>query len=309
MTFDVAIVGGGPAGLSAALMLGRARRRVVLLDGGTRRNAAAEHINGFVTRDGTPPDEFRRIGREQLGPYSSVEVRDARVASIQGERGAFELRLEGGGSVTARRILLCTGMVDELPELEGFRALWGKSIFQCPYCHGWEIRDQVFGVLVERAELLDHSVMMRSWTRSVIALTNGRVAVSDPARAHLAAAGVVLDERPIRRLAAEGDRLARVEFDDGGSQRLDALFARPPQRQVALVQALDLSLDDAGYVRVDEMSRETSRPGVYAAGDLITPMQGALFAAAFGARAAAALNHGLTSELATSGALDGPRSS
>ena len=302
MLFDVAIVGGGPAGLAAALMLGRARRRVVLLDGGPRRNAAAEHINGFVTRDGTPPDDFRRIGREQLRPYASVDVRDARVAQIRGERGAFELELDAGG-VAARRVLLCTGMIDDLPELDGFRELWGKSIFQCPYCHGFEIRDQRFGVLIEREELLDVSVLFRSWTASVVALTSGRVSVPDTARAHLAAAGVVLDERPIRRLAAEGGRLARVEFDDG-ARPLDALFAHPPQRQVALVQALDLEQNEAGYIRVDERSGETSRPGVYAAGDLATPMQAALLAAASGVRAAAALNHGLTSELAISGALD-----
>lgn len=302
MLFDVAVVGGGPAGLAAALMLGRARRRVVLLDGGPRRNAAAEHINGFVTRDGTPPEEFRRIGREQLRPYASVDVRDARVAQIRGERGAFELELDADG-VTARRVLLCTGMVDDLPELDGFRELWGNSIFQCPYCHGFEVRDQRFGVLIEREELLDVSVLFRSWTASVVALTSGRVSVPAAARAHLAAAGVVLDERPIRRLAAEGGRLARVEFDDGGARPLDALFAHPPQRQVALVQALELEQNEAGYVRVDERSSETSRPGVYAAGDLTTPMQAALLAAASGVRAAAALNHGLTSELALSGAL------
>lgn len=303
MTIDVAIVGGGPAGLTAALMLGRARRSVLLLDAGARRNAAAEHIHGFVTRDGTPPAEFRRIGREQLQPYPSVALRDGRVEQIHGERGAFQLELEAG-RVTARRVLLCTGMVDELPELEGFRALWGRSIFQCPYCHGWEVRERAFGVLLERAELLAFSVLLRSWTGSVVALTGGRLPLSDAQRAQLAGAGVSLDERPIRRLAAEGGRLARVEFDDGGSRPLEVLFAHPPQRQVEAVRALGPELDDGGYVRIDEMTRETSRPGVYAAGDLTTPMQGAVFAAAAGARAAAALNHGLTAELATSGALD-----
>lgn len=304
MTFDVVIIGGGPAGLSAALALGRARRRVLLVDGGVRRNAAAERVHNFVTRDGTPPDEFRRIARQQLGTYPNVEVRDARVEEIKGERGAFELRLDTG-SAAARRIVLCTGMIDELPALEGFRELWGQSIFQCPYCHGWEVREQAFGILIEQLELVELALLLRSWTQRVVALTDARLSIPEPARARLAAAGVALDERPIRRLVLDGDRLASVEFGSGSPLALDVLFARPPQRQVALVQALGLALDGAGYVRVDEMTWETSRPGVHAAGDLTTPVQGAILAAASGTRAAAALNHGLTAELATTGALDG----
>jgi thioredoxin reductase len=303
MTFDLVIIGGGPAGLAAALTLGRARRRVLLVDGGARRNAAAERIHGFVTRDGTPPDEFRRIARQQLETYASVEVRDARVEAIQGERGAFEVRLDTG-SAMARRILLCTGMVDELPALDGFRELWGRSIFQCPYCHGWEVQDQAFGILVERVELLELALLLRGWTRTVVALTDAKLVIPEPIRERLGAAGVLLDERPIRRLVPEGGRLQSIEFDAGGPRRLDVLFARPPQRQVALVQALGLTLDDAGYVRVDDMHWETSRPGVHAAGDLTTFVQSAILAAASGTRAAAALNHALTAELATSGALD-----
>lgn len=303
MLYDGAIIGGGPAGLAAALTLGRARRRMLLVDGGARRNAAAERIHNFVTRDGTPPDEFRRIARQQLQGYASVEVRDARVEAIQGERGAFELRLDTG-NVMARRVVLCTGMVDELPALEGFRELWGKSIFQCPYCHGWEVRDQAFGILVERVELLELAMLLRSWTRTVVVLTNGQLSVPEPTRARLGAAGVTLDERPIRRLVPQGDRLESIEFEAGVPRRLDVVFARPPQRQVGLVQALDLSLDEAGYLRVDDVHWETSRPGVHAAGDLITPVQGAILAAASGTRAAAALNHALTAELATSGSLD-----
>lgn len=310
MIFDLIIIGGGPAGLAAALTLGRARRRVLLVDGGTRRNAAAERIFGFVTRDGTPPDEFRGIARQQLAAYPSVEVRGARVERILGEPGAFEVLLDGlassSRSVAGRRVLLCTGMVDELPSLEGFSALWGKSIFQCPYCHGWEVQDQAFGVLAERPELLELGLLLRSWTGRVVALTNARLTLTEPVRARLAAAGVLLDERPIRRLVARGDHLDGVEFDDGSMRPLDVLFARPPQRQVGLVQGLGLALDEAGYVRVDDLHAQTSRPGVHAAGDLTSPIQSAILAAASGTRAAAALNHVLVAELATSGALDKP---
>lgn len=302
MAFDVVIVGGGPAGLSAALNLGRARRRVLLCDDGPRRNAAAVHIHGFVTRDGTPPAEFRRIGRQELEPYTSVEARDVHVEAIRGERGAFEVHLEGGNVVTARRVLLCTGMVDELPDIDGFRALWGKSIFICPYCHGWEVQDRAFGVLAPSAQLLEFALLLRAWTSDVVVLTDGRFAVPAEAQARLARAGVRVEERRITRLSESEGHLEQVDFDGGSPLRLDVLFAKPPQRQVAVVRSLGLSLDEAGYVLVDE-HRQTSISGIYAGGDLVTPMQSATLAAASGVHAAGMLNHELTAELATSGAL------
>ena len=302
MTFDVIIIGGGPAGLSAALNLGRARRRVLLCDHGPRRNAAAEQIHGFVTRDGTPPAEFRRVGRQQLEPYSSVEARDVRVEEIRGHRGAFEVRLDTG-IVEARRILLCTGMIDELPDIEGFRELWGRSIFQCPYCHGWEMQDRKFGFLAPGAELLDFALLLRGWTSDVNVLTDGRYAVPPEVRTRLESAGVRIGEQRIARFSAREEHLERVEFADGSSLRLDVLFARPPQRQVALVQSLGLALDAGGYVQVDE-GRQTSLPGIYAAGDLVTPVQSAILAAASAMQAAARLNHELTAELAASGGLE-----
>lgn len=303
MTYDVVIVGGGPAGLAAALTLGRARKRVLLCDAGERRNAAAVHIHGFVTRDGTPPAEFRRIGREQLASYPSVEVRDVRVEEIRGERGAFEVRLSSG-SVGARRILLCTGMIDEMPELEGFRALWGQSIFQCPYCHAWEVQNQRFGYLAASIEALGFPLLLRGWTSDVVVFTEGRFEIPPEVRQRLSAASVRVEERAISRLVSKGEgRLERVEFVGGGSLQRDVLFVHPRQRQVGLVRALGLALDSAGYVQVDDAHRETSIPGIHAGGDLVTPIQSATLAAASGMLAAGMLNHGLTAELATSGLL------
>jgi thioredoxin reductase len=291
-TYDVVIVGGGPAGLSAALNLGRARKRVLLCDAGPRRNAAAVHIHGFVTRDGTPPEDFRRIGRQQLEPYKNVEARDIGVEEIRGERGAFQVRL-ATGSVEARRILLCTGMVDELPDIEGFRALWGRSIFQCPYCHAWEVQDQRFGFLSPSVESLDFALFLRGWTGDVTALTDGRYDVPPEMRERLTGGGVRVEERRIARLSAKDDHLDLVEFTDGDPLPLDVLFARPPQRQVAAVQALGLDLDSGGYVKLDER-RQTSIPGIFAGGDLITSAQSAVLAAASGVQAAAMINHELT---------------
>ena len=301
MNYDAVIVGGGPAGLAGALTLGRARKRVLLYDSGPPRNAAAVHVQNFVTRDGTPPAEFRRIAREQLRSYPNVEVRDARVDAITGERGAFDVRV-GAGSVRARRVLLCTGMLDELPDIEGFRELWGRSIFACPYCHGWEVQDRRFGFLATDPETVSFAIFLRGWSRHVSLLTHGTVPVPPDVRSSVIAADVHLDERPIGRLVADGDHLSGIAFADGNLLELDVLFAHPKQRQVPLVRSLNLALDEKGFVQTDDM-RESSVPGIYVAGDLITPAQSAVLAAAAGMFAAAALNRALTIELATSGAL------
>lgn len=302
MSIDVVIVGGGPAGLSAALAFGRARKRVLLCDAGPRRNAAAEHMQNFVTRDGTPPSEFRRIGREQLATYPNVEVRDVGVEAIAGERGAFTVTL-ASGPVTTRRVLLCTGMIDELPAIEGFREHWGRSIVICPYCHGWEVKDQRFAVHATSRLLLEFALLVRGWSRSVVALTDGRFELTPDDRERMTRGGVALDERRIARIVGEAGRLDHVAFVDGASLAVDIVFAKPPQAQVPIVRSLGLATNELGYLEVDPLHRETSIPGIYAAGDLVTPMQSAMLAAASGSAAAMMMNHELTVELALAGTI------
>jgi thioredoxin reductase len=305
MLYDVVIVGGGPSGLSAALALGRARKRVLLCDFGPRRNAAAVHIQNFVTRDGTPPDEFRRIGREQLATYPNVEVVDARVESVAGERGGFHVRLSSG-TVDARRILLGTGMIDELIPLDGFRELWGHAIVQCPYCHGWEVRDRRWGFLVlpsSTAHWLPFALQLRGWTADLTVFTNGVVELTDDARGQLRAAGIRVETAPVARLLHRDTQLEGVALSSGATVPCDVLYAHPRQRQVELVASLGLELDDEGYVKVDPMKRETSRPGIYASGDLTTRAQAAVLAAASGMQAAAVINLDVSMELALTGAI------
>lgn len=305
MLYDVVIVGGGPAGLSAAVALGRARKRVLLCDAGPRRNAKAERIHNFVTRDGTPPDEFRAIGREQLATYSNVEIRDVGIESISGERGAFRVVLTND-AVEARRVLLCTGMIDEMLPIDGFRELWGHSIYQCPYCHGWEAQDRRWGYLVTPATLshmLPFALMARGWTKDLVVFTNGALDLPEETRAGLLAAGIGLETAPVRRLVPRDGLLESVELADGRAVPCEVLFAHPPQRQVALVQAMGLELDDTGLVRIDAMRRETTTAGVYAAGDLATHMQGAIMAATAGTQAAVMINMELSAELIARGEL------
>ncbi|SHG70639.1 NAD(P)/FAD-dependent oxidoreductase [Massilia sp. CF038] len=299
MMYDAIIVGGGPAGLSAALALGRARKHVLLLDGGPRRNMAALKVHNFVTRDGVAPDEFRRIGREQLAHYPKVEVRDAIVESISGVCGAFQVAL-AAGPVNARRILLCTGMVDEMLPIPGFAQLWGHAIYQCPYCHAWELQDRAWGYLVHPAHahmLLTFALQARGWTSDLTVYTNNAFDLPAETSRVLEEAGIRLETAALTRVVGTGHQLESIELASGERVACVALFVHPPQHQTRLIQALGLALDDQGYVSFDPMKRETSVRGIYAAGDLTTRMQGAIHAAAAGAHAAAMLNAELTSEM------------
>jgi thioredoxin reductase len=302
--FDVVVVGGGPAGLTAGLILGRSLNRVLLCDAGPPRNAAAEHIQGFVTRDGTPPSEFRRIGREQLRPYG-VQVRDGtRVESVVREGAGFRVSLGGGESVSARHVLLATGMVDVLPELPGYRELWGKSVFQCPYCHGWEVRGRPWGVLATSEHMLEFALFITGWTPDVVLFTDGAFSVTEELRERLHRAGVRLEERRVRALLPRDGHLEAVELQDGTRVPREVLFTRPPQRQPPLVQGLvqelGLVLDESGFVKVDPQGR-TSVPGLWAAGDLTTMLQGAQVSGTAGAWASYAMNHELNMERAARG--------
>lgn len=298
-SYDVVLVGGGPAGLAAALTLGRAGRRVLVCDAGPPRNAAAIQVHNFVTRDGTPPAEFRRIAREQLHPYTSVEVQDARVESIRGERNAFEVTTVTG-MVRARRIILCTGMIDEGVDLPGFAEAWGHAVFQCPYCHGWEVRGRRWGYLALEMFGLQHGfpLLLRSWTDDVVVFTNAELEIPAETADELRRAGIRIESRPIARLVGEGGALAQVELADGGVVPCEILYAHPRQQHVEVVRQLGLDLDALGYVQIDPMTRQTSMPGVYAAGDLTTRAQGAIFAAATGAQAAGMVTNDLCRDLA-----------
>jgi thioredoxin reductase len=194
-------------------------------------------------------------------------------------------------------------MIDEVPDVAGMRELWGTSIFQCPYCHGWEVQDRHFAYLALEHATLPFATFLRGWTGDVVALSNNAFSVPPDIRSGLTESDVRLEERRIARLIADDDRLSAIEFADGSRLERDALFVHPRQRQVELVRELGVALDDKGFVQIDATSQETSRAGIYAAGDLTTGAQGALLAAAAGTRAAAMLNHPLTLELARSGAL------
>lgn len=267
--FDVVIAGGGPAGLNAALVLGRARRRVLVLDAGLGRNAPADGAHNVLSRDGIPPERLREAARADLENYPGVEVREIAATGIDGEAGGFVVELAGGTREEARRVLLATGMVDELPDIEGLRPLWGRSVLHCPYCHGWEVRDRALAVLVAGPmDVLMAGRLASGFSEDVVACTGGEDILDEGQRRLLSQAGVVIREEPIDRLEGDGDVLRRIVFADSAVLERDALFLHPPLRQRSdLATRLGCRILDDGAVEVNDL-QQTSVAGVFAAGDM-----------------------------------------
>jgi thioredoxin reductase len=293
--YDVVIVGGGPAGLSAALSLGRARRRVLLLDGNEPRNGLSHAAHNFFTRDGTNPLELRGIGRAQLAPYTTVRIEDRKVVGAVSHDGDFRLRFADGSEIDTLQVILATGVQDILPGIEGYRELWGKSVFFCPYCDGWEVRDEPWAVLAVPSELMEYAALLSSWTHDLVMLTNGVEAIDPDIVQALARMGIPLRTDPIARLEREGDRLRRIVFETGDALDRTILLHRPPvEPRTALAEQLGCELipdgRPAGLIKVDRI-QETTVPGVFAAGDVAVPMAGIAMAVSSGQMAAAAANH------------------
>jgi thioredoxin reductase len=290
--YDVAIIGGGAAGLSAALVLGRARRRVVVVDAGSPRNAPAAHMQGFLSRDGMPPADLLAAGRAEVAGYG-VELIDDQVVGFD---TGFELRLAGGQRLQARRILIATGSRDELPDIPGARERWGRDLLHCPYCHGWEVRDQPIAVLGTTSGSVGHALLVRQWSGDVTFFAHTLDPSTDEL-AQLEARGVRTVSGVVARLVVEGDRLTGVELLDGRVLPRTAVFIRPVNRPngVDLLSALRCEVDDAGFVRVDA-GGQTSTAGVWAAGNVVDPRFQVISSAGGGSAAAIAINADLVRE-------------
>lgn len=287
---DAIIIGGGTAGLSAALLLGRSRRRVLVCHGGDPRNAPAPHSHSFFTRDGVSPLELLRIGREQLEPYDGVRLVEAEVLDITGGEKGFIVTLADGTRHRARKILLATGVYDELPPIEGLRELWGTGVVHCPYCHGWEVRDQPIAIRSDGEMAVEFALMLKGWSDDIILCTDGPSTLIASDRERLAGYGITIREEPIVRLEGEDGELRRIVFANGEPIERRALFFRAAQRQRSDLPArLGCGFTDDGKVKVDEMM-QTTVPGIYAAGDMTTPMQQVVMAAAAGSLAGIMIN-------------------
>jgi thioredoxin reductase len=290
-TYDVVVAGGGAAGLNAALVLGRARRRVAVVDAGAPRNAPATHMHGFLSRDGMPPADLLAVGRDEVAGYGG-ELLQGRVDQID---PGFLVHLATGPALPARRVLVATGLRDELPELPGVGERWGKDLLHCPYCHGYEVRGQPLGVLGTGPASVGQALLVRQWSDDVVLFPH-TLDVTGDERERLTARGVPIVDGMVRRLVVDGDRLHGVELAEGQVVARAAVFVFP--RMVAhdtLLTGLGCDKDEDGWV-ITDLSGRTSVPGVWAAGNVASPRAQVLTAAAMGSAAAIAINHDLVDE-------------
>jgi thioredoxin reductase (NADPH) len=294
-TYDVVVIGGGAAGLSAALTLSRARRSVLVVDAGEPRNAPAEQVHNYLGREGTPPGELYGIGRAEVQRYGGEFV-TARVTRVE---PGFRVTLEGDRVLRARRLLVATGLTDELPDIPGLAERWGHDVLHCPYCHGWEVRDQPIGVIAVTPMAVHQALLWRQWTDDVVLFLNAALTLTDEQRREFAARGITVREGAV---AAWED--AGVRMSDGEVVPRAAVVVQTRMHANADLLA-DLGLKAVerevngvviGTYVPTEPTGATSVPGLYAAGNIADPMAQVLVAAAQGLAAAGAINGDLVAE-------------
>ena len=295
--YDVVVIGGGAAGLSGALTLSRARRSVLLIDGGEPRNAPAEGVHNYLGREGASPAELYRTGRAEIEGYGG-EIRSGAVETVTGAAGDFTVTLAGGDTVGGRRILLATGASDELPDVPGVRERWGRDVLHCPYCHGWEVRDRAIGILATSPGGLHHAHLLRQWSADVTLFTHTGLTLGDDQRADLAARGVRVVEGTVAALRIEDDAVTGVELEDGVVVPAGAVVVQPfPRARAGMVAGLGLEAVEqerggivAGTALTVDPMGGTSVPGVWAAGNVADVFATVIKSAAAGVDAAAMIN-------------------
>jgi len=288
-TYDVVIVGGGPAGLSAALLLGRCRFRVLVVDAGRPRNRRVLHMHGFLGRDGVAPGELLRAGRREIRRYG-VALRRGEVIAAERTESGFTVTLASGVRVAAGRLLLATGVRDPLPEIPGIAPLYGRSVFHCPFCDGWEVRDRPLALYGHGSGAARFAEKLTRWSRDLVLLTDGPSRLRPTDRAALDRVGVVVRSERIARLAGRGGKLARVCFANGDELAREVLFfGSHPQQSCGLARELGVRFTEHGMVQAARL-QDTQVPGLYVAGDACRDVQLAIVAAAEGAKAAVAIH-------------------
>ncbi|MBO3269540.1 MULTISPECIES: NAD(P)/FAD-dependent oxidoreductase [Hymenobacter] len=291
--FDALVVGGSVAGLSAALMLGRSRRRVLVLDAGSPANRQTPHSHSFFTRDGATPQQLLAIAREQLLPYTTVQLRTATVTHITPDGPYFSLSTEDGQTFRGRKLLLATGIRDEMPALPGFADCWGISVLHCPYCHGYEVHSQPLGVLGNGDMGFHFARMIQHWSADLRVFTNGPSTFTAEQTQQLQAHSVRIIETPLAALEHEAGQLRYLRLTSDEQVPLTALFAHVPfSLPLDFHAQLGCELTENGHLRTNEMGA-TTVPGVFAAGDLTTPMRQISVASAQGGMTGGALDREL----------------
>jgi thioredoxin reductase len=296
VTYDCIVVGAGPAGLSGALMLGRCRRTVLVCDAGEPRNARSAGLHGYLTRDGIEPGEFLRLANEEVRKYPTIDFHRGQVVEARRNSRGFTVICEGGLQLSARKLLLATGVVDQVPDIEGIEELYGKSVHHCPYCDGWEWRDQPLAVHGRGEAGAALSLALTAWSDDVVLCTDGPSGLSERDGTDLARAGIEVREELVVRLEGSDGRLERVVFAEGEPLPRRALFFCSGQQQRSdLAEKLGARFTEKGAVNTGSCEA-TNVPGLYVAGDASKEAQFVIVAAAEGAEAGMAINKALLKE-------------
>ncbi|MGW6358616.1 NAD(P)/FAD-dependent oxidoreductase [Streptomyces sp. NPDC055092] len=301
--YDVVVIGGGAAGLSGALTLGRARRSVLVIDAGEPRNAPADGVHNYLSREGTPPGELLATGRGEVRRYGG-EIVAGRVVTAERDGEEFRVVLDDGAEVRASRLLVTTGLVDELPEVPGLAGLWGSDVLHCPYCHGWEVRDRAVGVLGTGPAAVHQALMWRQWTKSVTFFLHTAPEPTDEEYEQLAARGISVVDGTVSALESENGRLAGARLERGTLVPVQALVVAPRfTARAGFLGSLGLEASEQemnGMVIGTRIpagpTGQTAVPGVWAAGNVTELTEQVIGSAAAGLRAAAAINADLMAE-------------
>ncbi|MDQ1184741.1 NAD(P)/FAD-dependent oxidoreductase [Agrobacterium larrymoorei] len=291
MTYDVIIIGGSYAGLSAALQLGRARRRILVIDAGNRRNRFASHSHGFLGQDGKAPGEIVAEARRQIEAYVTIDWIDSLATNVSGAFDAFEVEIDGGARQTGRRLIIAAGVTDELPPIPGLSERWGQSVFHCPYCHGYELNQGRIGVIATSALAIHHGLMLPDWGTTTL-FTNGAFVPDKEQRAQLAARATAVEEVTIQEINGNAD----IKLTDGRRLAMDGLFTQPKLRISApWIATLGCSLEETlmGTTIQTDATKQTTKRGVFACGDIARPAGSVALAVGDGAMTGTAAHRSL----------------
>eukprot|EP01132_Coremiostelium_polycephalum_P017423 gene17423-20863_t len=291
--FDVVIVGGSYAGLSAAMTLGRAIREVLVVDSGKPCNRHTPHSHNFLTQDGKTPVEISVLGREQVMAYPTIEIRTGRVSQVTGVNHNFQVMIDDREIVEAKKVLFATGVKDLMPEISSFDDCWGISVIHCPYCHGYEFRDRRTGILVNGDKAFEFGRLIHNWTKELFVFTDGPSVINAEDMKKLSDLNIQIVEKKIKGFEHVKGYLHSVAFVDGSRLVLDVMYARVPfEQHCEIPELMGCVIGATGYIEVDELQK-TSVAGIYAAGDNTTMGRAVSTAVAAGTRAGAAINHEL----------------
>ncbi|CCH55136.1 NADH dehydrogenase [Fibrisoma limi BUZ 3] len=295
-SFDVIIIGGSYAGLSAAMTLGRSLRTVLIIDSGKPCNRQTPHSHGFLTRDGETPGQIAAIARDQVLTYPTVSFLSDKVTQAQPSDIGFSVETQSGHLYKSRKLLLATGLEDIMPDIPGFAECWGRTILHCPYCHGYEVHGQPLGILANGDMAHELVRLIQNWSPDLTLFTNGPATLTDEQRQFIEQLGVPVDERSLTHLIHQNGRLAALAFTDGSIHELNAVFSRVPFRQHSdLAVQLGCKLTEMGLIKAGEMG-QTDVPGLFVAGDNSTPFRQVAIATANGVKAGAWMNKEMIEE-------------